>query len=180
MDLEHPKIVELTRAAADALELPMPFLNLVFREEAVPSCFSYRVEHWNSGWTSSVPDGAAVAYPLWACSADQLLLIVSHDGGRRAFVVGSHEGSEVCLAAYTSQGVLAHLFNSLYEDEVAIDALESAAAYVGFEHLKATIAFAERHGAARHWSMRHREFIASIDRRHGWNGREWSWSEREE
>lgn len=162
-DLNHPKISTFTRNVAATLNVERSFVDFVFAESK-PSCFEFRCQPAQSGWTCYVPDDVDVAYPLWSSNADQTLLTVSR--GAVAFADGYHDDPTFDRISGTAQGLLATLFISLYESEVTDDDLTAAAAFAGFRFLADCIRFQNSNGADyANWDSLLADFIATIDER---------------
>lgn len=160
-DLNHPKISKFTRDVAATLDVDRSFAEFVF-VESKPACFEFRCQPAECGWTCYVPDNVDVAYPLWSSNADQTLLIVSR--GAVTFADGYHDDPTIDRISSTSQGLLAKLFISLYESEVADEELTAAAAFAGFRFLDDCIQFQNSNGADyANWDSLLAGFIATID-----------------
>ena len=161
-DLNHPKVTPFTRAIASQLRLDPTFVNFVFAKER-PECFRYWCEEVEGSWTCYIPDGVAVAYPLWSTNADQTLLLLS--GGTISYGMGWHDNPEMEMISQTSQGLLADLMNKIRESEaLPEEEMRAAAQFCGFRYLTELLAFGnapEAEGVS--WEQRWRAFVSGID-----------------
>lgn len=110
--------------------LTEPVLRLA-RHDLPHPAFWYRCQPAFKPYRGAPPPCGPPAVPLWECGGT--ITAARMEVETRAFVQHDAEEGTARFVAASEQGLLAHLFVALYEDEA--DDLEGAAKSVGFAHL---------------------------------------------
>jgi hypothetical protein len=160
-DLNHPKVTPFTRDVGSRLHLDPTFVDFVLSKHR-PECFEYWCADSDRGWTCFIPEKIEVAYPLWCTNADQTLLLTA--GGEISYAKGWHDNPDIEMIARTSQGLLAHLMNEIWESESTEAEMWEAAEACGFRYLREYFEFAnEPEPPGSDWEAIWNQFVSKID-----------------
>jgi hypothetical protein len=136
------------------------FVEFVFLDDK-PKPFRNWCEPREYGAPCEVPGDVTAVYPLWTCNMDVVALWLRD--GQPEFVCLCHDNPDPQVLARTEQGLLAHLFRSLFEGGETLKSLRELAAVAGFRHVDELVKWSKKNGSAADYQERWQQFVASLN-----------------